>query len=139
MNKEILITIGLGLIVCLSCSSPNKEKSTTASSEENVAEAPQAEPGAPQINETNPGEKLFAEKNCITCHKPDTKLLGPSLKDIAAAYSGNKEGLKAFLKDEAKPIVDPSQESVMHPQLAITKAMPAEQLDQLVDFILSHK
>lgn len=139
MTKEILYTLGMGLIVCFSCSSPNNEKTTTTPSVENVAEAPKAEPGIAQASAANPGEKLFTEKNCITCHKPDTKLLGPSLKDIAAAYNGNKDGLKAFLKDEAKAIVDPSQESVMHPQVSITKAMPAEQLDQMVDFILSHK
>lgn len=139
MKKEILITICLGLMVCFSCGSPNKEKTTTSSSEEKVTTSPESEPAAPQDSAASPGEKLFAKNNCITCHKADTKLVGPPLKDIAAAYYGNKEGLKAFLKDEARAIVDPSQESVMHPQVEITKNMPPEQLDQIIDFILSHQ
>jgi cytochrome c len=147
MKKQIFITISMGLLLTFSCGSPNKEKSTTTQSEQNVTEAPKTDsvtpattpPATSQSTTVSPGEKLFNEKTCTTCHKPDTKLVGPSLKDIAAAYNGNKDGLKAFLKGEGKPIVDPSQESVMHPQIAITKALPAEQLDQITDFILSHK
>lgn len=147
MKKQIFITIGMGLLLTYSCGSPNKEKSTTTQSEQSVTEAPKTDTAAPaaapstsaQTAAASPGEKLFTEKTCTTCHKPDTKLVGPSLKDIAAAYNGDKDKLKAFLTGEAKPIVDPSQESVMHPQIAITKALPAEQLDQITDYILSHK
>lgn len=139
MKKEIFITIALGILFTFSCGSPNKEKATTTQTEEKVAEAPKTEAPAAASAEASPGEKLFTEKTCTTCHKPDNKLVGPSLKDIAAAYNGDKGKLKAFLKGEAKPIVDPSQESVMHPQIAITKALPEDQLDQVVDFILSHK
>lgn len=146
MKKHIFITIGLGLLISFSCSSPNKEKTTTTQSEEKVTESPKTEAtppttqaAAPQAKEASPGEKLFTEKTCVTCHKPDVKLVGPSLKDIAAAYNGDKGKLKSFLKGEAKPIVDPSQESVMHPQIAITKALPADQLDQIADYILSNK
>jgi cytochrome c len=147
MKKQIFITIGMGLLLTFSCGSPNKEKTTTTQSEQNVTETPKTDttthavtpPATAQSTTVSPGEKLFTEKTCTTCHKPDTKLVGPSLKDIAAAYKGNKDGLKAFLKGEGKAIVDPSQESVMHPQIAITKALPAEQLDQITDFILSHK
>ncbi|MGE5395471.1 MAG: c-type cytochrome [Candidatus Saccharibacteria bacterium] len=147
MKKQIFITIALGLMLIFSCSSPNKEKSTTTQSDQKVTEAPKTETATPQAapattpqtKETSPGEKLFTEKTCTTCHKPDTKLVGPSLKDIAAAYNGDKGKLKSFLKGEAKPIVDPSQESVMHPQIAITKALPDDQLNQIMDYILSNK
>lgn len=139
MKKEIFITIVLGLVITFSCGTPNKEKTTTTQTEEQVTEAPKTEAATSQAAEASPGEKLFTEKACTTCHKPDTKLVGPSLKDIATAYNGNKDGLKAFLKGESKAIVDPAQESVMHPQIAITKALPDDQLDQVVDYILSYK
>jgi cytochrome c len=147
MKKQIFITIFIGFLISFSYSSPNKEKTTTTQSDEKVAEAPKTEAAAPQstpsatpqTKEVSPGEKLFTEKTCVTCHKPDVKLVGPSLKTIATAYNGNKDGIKAFLKGDAKPIVDPSQESVMHPQIAITKALPADQLDQIVDYIVSFK
>ncbi|OFX49990.1 MAG: hypothetical protein A2066_01105 [Bacteroidetes bacterium GWB2_41_8] len=85
------------------------------------------------------GKKLYSEKGCLVCHQLNTKLVGPSVKDIAAAYSGNKAGLTAYLKGEGKPIVDLSQASVMQPQIAITKALPADELDAIVDYILSIK
>lgn len=33
--------------------------------------------------------ELAKAKNCMTCHAPATKLVGPSFKDIAAKYAGN--------------------------------------------------
>ncbi len=87
----------------------------------------------------HPGEKLFKDKGCTVCHQVSIKLVGPSLKTIATAYANNKKGLVAFLKNEGKPIVDPAQASVMHPQIAITKALPANELDILVNYILSTK
>ena len=32
------------------------------------------------------GEKLFAEKTCVSCHQMDAKIVGPSIKDIATIY-----------------------------------------------------
>lgn len=33
--------------------------------------------------------ELAKSKNCITCHTPDKKLVGPSYKEIAAKYAGD--------------------------------------------------
>ena len=35
-------------------------------------------------------EKLAASSGCTSCHAVDKKLIGPSFKDIAAKYKGNK-------------------------------------------------
>ncbi|MBI3221539.1 MAG: c-type cytochrome [Nitrosomonadales bacterium] len=40
---------------------------------------------------TQEGEALFKQHNCTTCHAIDKKLLGPSLKDIAAKYASDKD------------------------------------------------
>ena len=34
---------------------------------------------------------LAKAKNCTACHAVATKLVGPSFKDIAAKYAGNKD------------------------------------------------
>jgi cytochrome c len=34
---------------------------------------------------------LAQAKNCMTCHAIDRKLLGPSFKDVAAKYTGQKD------------------------------------------------
>ncbi len=86
----------------------------------------------------SPGEELYKTSGCTACHKVEGKLVGPSIKDIAAAYT-DEASLTAFLKGEAKAIVDPAQEAVMAPQLEVTKKMSAEDLKLIVDHIMSHK
>jgi cytochrome c len=48
------------------------------------------------------GADVLKAKGCLNCHETDKKKVGPSLKDIAAKYKGDKgaEGaLVAKLKD----------------------------------------
>ena len=41
------------------------------------------------------GAEIFAGKGaCIACHKPDVKLVGPSLQDIAKIYKEKNIGQK---------------------------------------------
>lgn len=35
-------------------------------------------------------QALATAKNCMACHATDKKLVGPSYKDVAAKYAGNK-------------------------------------------------
>lgn len=36
---------------------------------------------------------LAASKNCMACHAVDKKLVGPSYKDVAAKYAGQKDAV----------------------------------------------
>ena len=36
---------------------------------------------------------LAKSKNCYACHAVDKTVMGPSYKDVAAKYSGNKEAV----------------------------------------------
>jgi cytochrome c len=36
-------------------------------------------------------EELAKAKNCLACHQIDKKLVGPSYKEIAAKYAGQKD------------------------------------------------
>jgi cytochrome c len=36
-------------------------------------------------------EKLAGAKNCLGCHAVGTQVLGPSFKEVAKKYTGNKE------------------------------------------------
>lgn len=142
MKKEMFIAISFVLILGVSCGSPKKDTQKSSDTEQTSDPKPATteEKTTPAVSETVAlGEKLYKDKGCLVCHQIDSRLVGPSIKDIAAAYAGNKAGLTAFLKGEGKAIVDPSQASVMEPQLAITKALPAEELDHMVDYILSFK
>jgi cytochrome c len=36
-------------------------------------------------------QALATSKNCMACHAVDKKMVGPSYKDVAAKYAGNKD------------------------------------------------
>jgi cytochrome c len=37
--------------------------------------------------------ELAQKKNCLACHATDKKLIGPSYKDVAAKYAGQKDAV----------------------------------------------
>lgn len=84
------------------------------------------------------GEALFEENNCTACHKPDQKIVGPSLQETARIYKEKKGDLIAFLKEEADPIVDASMYETMKINLQVTKTLSDTELQSLELFILSH-
>jgi cytochrome c len=85
------------------------------------------------------GETIFNGKgNCYACHKPDQKIIGPSLQEIVKIYKEKKGNMYDFLKNDAEPIVDPTQYELMKTNLVITKAMSDEELNALVAYIYIH-
>lgn len=50
--------------------------------------------GAPAVA----SQQLAKDKNCLACHAIDKKLVGPSYKDIAAKYKGDKNAQAALVK-----------------------------------------
>ena len=84
------------------------------------------------------GKALFAGKGtCVACHQPAEKTIGPSITEIGTIYKKQSASLIAFLKDDAKPIVDPAQYVIMQANLAITKKMSADELASLEAYMLS--
>jgi cytochrome c len=84
------------------------------------------------------GQELFeGAGNCIACHKPDQKIIGPSLQEIAKIYKEKEGSIVAFLQEQSDPIVDPSQYEVMKTNFAITKSMSEAELKALEDYIYS--
>ena len=84
------------------------------------------------------GQELFeGEGNCIACHKPDQKIIGPSLQEIAKKYKEENASIVSFLKEESEPIVDPDKYEIMKTNFAITKAMSDEELEAIEDYIYS--
>jgi cytochrome c len=43
-------------------------------------------------------EKLAQANGCMTCHQIDKKILGPSYKDVAAKYKGDKAAEATLVK-----------------------------------------
>lgn len=103
-------------------------------------------PTAEEAAEKTKSEFPLAEKGatlfegvgkCVTCHKPDVKLVGPSLQDIAKKYKEQKASIATFLNGGHDPIVDPTQFEVMKANFVVTKAMTDEERQALEQYIYS--
>ena len=123
MKKVVLLVC---LFVLISC----KKESEETFGQPNPAEVSQTPEEL--------GKSIFEGKgNCVACHRIDKKLVGPSVQDMAAIYKAQNGDMVSFLKEEAKPIVDPSQYEVMKTNLALTKEMSDEELKGLEASIYS--
>ena len=78
---------------------------------------------------------LARAKNCMACHAVDKKLVGPSYKDVAAKYAGQKDAVAKLTQKVLKggsgvwgPVPMPA-----NPQVSEAEAK------QLVDWILTVK
>ena len=78
---------------------------------------------------------LAKKKNCMACHAVDKKLVGPSYKDVAAKYAGQKDAVAKLTQKVLKggsgvwgPVPMPA-----NPQVSEAEAK------QLVDWILTVK
>ena len=124
MNR--LITIVFFTLLCISC---GKKEETKANDSATPAENP-----------TELGKALFeGTGNCFACHKPDQKIIGPSIQEIAKTYKMQGGDIVSFLKGESKPLVDPGQYEVMKTNFAITKNMSDEELNALEAYIDSFR
>lgn len=124
----LIIICSICLATFVSCKSEKKENEPLYPADTESAQTPQ------QL-----GQEIFDGKGvCYSCHKPETKTIGPSLKDIAAIYKAKGGNIVEFLKGNAKPLVDPSQYEVMKTNFAITKNLPLEEQKALEAYILSH-
>lgn len=51
---------------------------------------PKQAPGTAAVNlDEQKGKELIAKSDCLTCHKVDTKLVGPAYQDVAAKYTAD--------------------------------------------------
>ena len=84
------------------------------------------------------GQELFEGKGtCTACHKPDTKVIGPAIKDIAKIYKEKGASIASFINEESEAIVDPTQYETMKANFVITKAMTAEERKALEVYMMS--
>jgi cytochrome c len=83
MKKIIIITfvIAVSLIACNSGGS-KEEKKEVATEEKKEAAEPSDNP------DYQAGLAVVAKSDCLTCHKVDEKITGPTYRDVANKYAG---------------------------------------------------
>ena len=82
MRKLLMFSV-FGMLFLVSCSKKEEPKTNSdvmlkepTKQEEVTAKTPEEE-----------GEDLIEKSSCLTCHKEDGKLIGPSYKEVAAKYT----------------------------------------------------
>ena len=137
MKKRVLVMLLAGLLI-VSCKKESSEESF-GKPETTTETTTETETTSEVQKPEDLGKELFNGKGaCIACHKPDVKLVGPSLQDIAKIYKDKNGDMVTFLKGEGEPIVDPTQYAVMKANFAITKTFSDEELKALEAYVYSH-
>ncbi|MHB1105791.1 MAG: c-type cytochrome [Lutibacter sp.] len=139
MKKSILI-LGLAAFFFVSCGETKKEEV------KKEVEAPVEAPAEGKIKTSDDylalGKELFTSKTCVTCHQPDAKVIGPSIKEINKIYTEKGGNIVAFLKGESPAIVDtdPGQVAIMKANLdGFVKNLTSEELAALAVYMSSVK
>ncbi len=94
--KKLILPIAL---ICLlaSCGGNDKKKTETPTDDKKTDT-----PAGPAADlSSNPdyqkGLELIAGSDCLTCHKIEEKLTGPSYRDVANKYAGTSDTVVAYL------------------------------------------
>lgn len=135
--KNLLKTLTLFALVLSAANCSKKQETEISNADEQIVESsPSVEAIVDPI--LVKGQELFeGQGTCIACHKPDAKVVGPSIKEIVKIYKENGASIATFINGEGKPLVDPSQYEIMKANFTITKAMSAEDRKALEVYMMS--
>lgn len=79
--------------------------------------------------------QLARAKNCMACHAADKKLIGPSYKDVALKYAGDKNAVTNL----AKKVRDGGVGVWGQIPMPANPQVSAEEATKLVNWVLSQK
>lgn len=135
--KSTLFTVMT--LALLSCGGNKKEDKYGNPISEEAAAKEAAKPETSTYPLAEKGRILFEGKGmCATCHKIDTKAIGPSVIAIAKKYQAENASITTFLNGESEAIVDPSQYELMKTNLSITKELTDDERKSLEEYFLSN-
>jgi len=131
--KKIIVIFGICSLI-FACTSGEKSEGTEDTS--TVAAAPaEAAPAATSAVGSAKGEQLIGASDCLTCHKVDAKIVGPSYTDVANKYEANEENIEMLANKIIKGGSGAWGEIPMAPHPAIS----IDDAKEMVKYILSLK
>ena len=89
--KKIFVTLGIALVI-FACNSGEEKKT------EETAPAAAATAAVEDESKYAKGVELIGSSDCLTCHKIDEKLTGPSYRDVAAKYEPTEANIDMLAK-----------------------------------------
>ena len=99
----------------------------TACDQRNAADPNAGEP-------SSPAEALARKSKCTSCHAVSKRMIGPSFKDIAAKYKGDKD---AQAKLESKVRKGGSGSFGYLPMPGASKSVSDEDIKTIVEWVLT--
>ena len=89
--KKIFVTLGIALVI-FACNSGEEKKT------EEKAPETAATPAADDETKYAKAVELIGGSDCLTCHKINEKLTGPSYKEVAAKYEPTDANIELLSK-----------------------------------------
>jgi cytochrome c len=136
MRMRFLAPVVLCAVVLASCgggSNDSKTEKKEASSEAPVDNS-MVNPGAAEAAASK-GAALVEQKDCKTCHKVDTKLVGPGYKEVAQKY----EATDANIEMLADKIINGGSGHWGEVAMTPHSDLPKEDAKEMAKYILSLK
>ncbi len=127
MKKQILAMAFIVLLASCGDSGEKKDESKTA---ETTETKPVADPSSnPDYQK---GLDLISKSDCLTCHKPTEKLIGPAYQDVANKYENTQANITMLAEKIIKGGTGVWGQVAMlpHPQISQADA------EQMVKYVL---
>jgi cytochrome c len=137
MKKTFMVVIVGFMLVAAACSNEAADNNNNQAGGDTATTQNETPAPAPSTSdaEKQKGVELIAQSDCLTCHKVEEKLVGPSYREVANKYASDEQ-TKALL---AEKIIKGGKgvwgEIAMTPHPAITE----EDAKAMVTYILSLK
>lgn len=127
--KKIVVTsaVALVLIACGGSGTENKEQPKEETKQETAA--------APSLSDNPDYEKgltLIAASDCLTCHKVDEKIIGPTYREVANKYENTEANVKMLAEKVIKGGSGVWGDVAMTPHPNVSQA----DAEQMVKYIL---
>ena len=125
----------LSMISCSKSESSSIPDHKNVSVDETPVEAPKLDSAAISLKNITEGKSLIEGTDCMSCHKIDAKLIGPSYLDIAGKYENNPANVDLL----AGKIIDGGSGVWGNIPMAAHSGMSKENAKKMVAYILSLK
>jgi cytochrome c len=127
-NSCIVLGMALSLVTIVAC---NSNKLGSGSSSDSTGGAPIVA----SAQQDSLGHKLLVTNDCLTCHKVDAKVIGPSYQDVANKYTATP----AVVDTLAKKIINGGKGNWGEIAMSPHPALSMDDARALVFYILSLK
>jgi cytochrome c len=130
--KKIIAIVGICSVIFACGSEKTKSTEETGSTSTSVASTEEV---ANTAAGSAKGEELITKSDCLSCHKTDAKIVGPSYIDVANKYPANDENIAML----ANKIIQGGSGNWGEIPMAPHPSISTENATEMVKYILSLK